>query len=179
MSDTRYKNYLDRWKNQNWEEAGERTAKTCLKYLEKWFDFKPKRILDVGSMNGYVMDAFNRMGYDAWGLEPMEYWDKGESPEKVFHMRLDQLRTVNFFDFIWCSEVMEHIPEGMIAKSLKAVRRALAGFAFFTISGDKDADPTHITIKPREWWLEKFDKAGLVYQPDKVAMKGFNFYCFK
>lgn len=169
--------YLNRWGKINWNLDGERTAKNLLKHLEAWFGRKPRRILDIGCMNGYVMDAFIRMGYDAYGVEPMDYYKLSDNPDRILHNSIKNL-TGQGFDFVYCLEVMEHIPIEEVPPSLMAIRRLLNGVGFFTISEDKEVDPTHVTIRSRDEWIRLLEEAGFTYHPDKTRFaKGFNFYC--
>lgn len=167
--------YLDRWGDIDWKEAGDRAARTLIKTLNKW-GFRPKKILDIGCMNGYIMDSFIDLGYDVCGLEPSDLYKLSKYPERIFNIPLHEIKDKKF-DFVFCSEVMEHIPEELVLPSLQALRDVLDGVAFFTISDDKDVDPTHITIHDRAWWVDRFSEAGFTYHPDKKTMKGFNFYC--
>lgn len=169
--------YLARWGDTDWEDSGNRSVNNILKHLEKWFNLKPKRILDIGCMNGYVLDAFIHRGYDAWGVEPLDYYKLSKNKDKVFNIPIHKLKGERF-DFIFCSEVMEHIPMHLVPKSLKAIRDALTGISFFTISEDLEADPTHVTILPRREWIKYFEQADFSYHDDKINFaKGFNFYC--
>lgn len=66
------------------------------------------------------------------------------------------------FDLVWCSDVLEHIPEediGWVIHELDGYARR----ALFVTVGSYPAKKTlpngenaHVTIKPVEWWREQF-----------------------
>lgn len=61
----------------------------------------------------------------------------------------------------YCTDVMEHIPTEDVDKVLRHVLKA-AQHVFFQISLVDDAcgaligEPLHLTVKPYQWWLDKF-----------------------
>jgi SAM-dependent methyltransferase len=87
-------------------------------------------------------------------------------------------------DFIYCFDVMEHLPTEDIPKALDAMR-SLAYSAYFQISGVADGcgrligETLHLTVKPREWWASMLIR----YWPEVVDInpenKGssYQFYC--
>lgn len=66
------------------------------------------------------------------------------------------------FDLVWCTDVMEHIPE----EDIPWVIADLVGFAakglFVTVATYPakkcllNGENAHVTVKPREWWIEQF-----------------------
>jgi hypothetical protein len=70
------------------------------------------------------------------------------------------------FDFVLCSEVMEHIPEEDTLKTLKEILRVGSDKYLFTIALTPEMIPvaglvqSHINLHPPEWWLHIFEEAG-------------------
>jgi ubiquinone/menaquinone biosynthesis C-methylase UbiE len=71
------------------------------------------------------------------------------------------------FDFTACFETLEHIPEEGVVESLKELRRISNGVFCYSIALTTDKGPlglkwkkSHLTVKPKEWWLEKLQETG-------------------
>lgn len=72
------------------------------------------------------------------------------------------------FDLVWCTDVLEHIPE----EDIDYIVDDLVGFAIkglFVTVGTYPAkkqlpngENAHVTIKPREWWIDKFARVDSV-----------------
>ena len=65
------------------------------------------------------------------------------------------------FDFILCTEVMEHIPEEDVDQVLREIYRVASHRVSFTIALEEEEIPimghicSHITLKLADWWLDK------------------------
>ena len=73
------------------------------------------------------------------------------------------------FDVISAWEVLEHLPEGALQLFFTNVRNHLADGGVFaaSVATFEDRDPEtgavwHVTIKPREWWIDKANRNGMV-----------------
>jgi len=76
----------------------------------------PMRYLDIGSNTGYNTEAARRLGCEAHGLETSAKavaFAREEYPRCTFHnMEIGELAAQGVtFDLIYCSEVIEHVPE--------------------------------------------------------------------
>jgi 2-polyprenyl-3-methyl-5-hydroxy-6-metoxy-1,4-benzoquinol methylase len=77
---------------------------------------RPLRFLDIGSNTGYNTEAARQLGCEAHGLETNPgtiAMARKEFPACVFHEKtIEQLATEGLvFDVVYCSEVLEHVPE--------------------------------------------------------------------
>jgi SAM-dependent methyltransferase len=77
---------------------------------------RPLRFLDIGSNTGYNTEAARQLGCEAHGLETNPgtiAMARREYPQCQFHQEsIEQLATRGLkFDVIYCSEVLEHVPE--------------------------------------------------------------------
>lgn len=69
-------------------------------------------------------------------------------------------------DWIYCTDVLEHIPPEKIDTCLKEMaKRTLKGGSLQIVTKDDNfgeaiGDTLHLTIKPKEWWLEKSPNIG-------------------
>lgn len=70
------------------------------------------------------------------------------------------------FDIVICADVMEHIPESMIERTLYDMRLALApgGAILFTIGGSKakksflDGENLHCSVLPMDYWMKTINR---------------------
>lgn len=92
------------------------------------------------------------------------------------------------FDFISCSDVMEHVPEDSVGEVLADIATLTGGIGtcLFSIAGAPayksfaDGENLHCTVKPLVWWIEQLEQASinkyiLVYTDkfgEKTATKG-------
>ena len=132
---------------------------------------KVKNILDVGCGRGYAVKEFIKRGYDCKGIE-ISSWlfenDLRELKEQdlVFHTSSKELPFEdNSFNLIFCTDVIEHIPEQDIISSINEMVRVSNKYLFFTIAKSKsdyelNGFNPHLTIKPREWWIKIIEIEG-------------------
>lgn len=70
-------------------------------------------------------------------------------------------------------EVLEHIQEDRVDTLLKSITAHLKpnGFVFCTASNKhRSTADVHVTVKPRSWWLDKFQAHALYEQPAEEMM---------
>ncbi len=80
----------------------------------------------------------------------------------------------------YCTDVMEHIPPEDVDTVIQNITTA-AEKVFFQIStvddhfGDEVGFPLHLTVKPHDWWLNKFKEmgCGVVWSEDQGAASMF------
>lgn len=143
-------------------------------------------LIDVGCAKGYLVRHLRRRGFDAWGVDFADYALQTAPEDTMEYLRWFDLTGVDhsFFgpEAFWiatCFETMEHIPEEFVQRALTHVRNLLRsgghGRVLFTICTDKQpdwaSDPTHVTIRPREWWEEQLDDAGFAYTTKDAWME--------
>ena len=147
------------------------------------FNHRPDlRFMDVGCSGGGLVKSFLEDGYTAVGLEGSDWSFKlraGEWDTCPHHLLLCditsrfQVRTSKDeamqFHCVTAWEVLEHIPEEKLAMLIDNISRHLTPDGIFVASVNimPDNNPItgavyHVTLKPREWWLEQFRRAGLV-----------------
>lgn len=131
-------------------------------------------VLDVGAAYGFVVENFRRRGVPAWGVEPSTFAlskVRLSVQPYVLHGALPDLpdfstRSVpDRFDLVTCTEVLEHVPEELVASSLQALAdrtdRVCIALIMLNWPGS-DADEGHITLKSRNWWEAAWNATGLV-----------------
>lgn len=127
-------------------------------------------ILELGCGGGDMHPFFRGMGVEQYlGLDGNPIANK-HSPhirKHPDHFRVITLtEEIDFgmkFSVVCTFEVMEHIPETHLDGMIKTIRNHLGEKSIFlgTASLQDDLD-VHVTVKPRQWWLDKFAEYGLV-----------------
>ena len=130
-----------------------------------------KSFLDIGCARGYLVKHMRRRGFESWGTDFSAHILNTADPDAKPWLRGHDLTLSvpmqwndGYFQLVSCIETMEHIPEVSVPQALAHIRRVAGGWTVFTICTaehpDPYDDPTHITIRPREWWLAQLVKAG-------------------
>ncbi|MEE9187652.1 MAG: methyltransferase domain-containing protein, partial [Bacteroidota bacterium] len=142
--------------------------------MDSVFGIRGKRILDVGCAAGSLTCAFQELGADAWGVDVCQYFIQN-SPFEGLRDRLTTAPAWKLpfedceFDFLHCSQVLEHIPEDRqeeVFRELLRVTRA-DGLIFAATpmrESDQDVewdDVTHICVRPRAFWVQKASEVRL------------------
>jgi len=142
-------------------------------------------VLDLGCAGGKFICDFINQGDVAVGLEGSSTAIEGAGKynwKKYYNKNLflcDIGKPFNIlndsstlkFDFIHSEEVFEHIPEENIDQLLQNVKNhmkentiCMFGISIITsihTQPDGTEVDLHVTIKPAEWWIEKFENNGL------------------
>lgn len=134
--------------------------------------------LEVGCGPGYGIKFARSQGQEIWGIDLADIrhiWKK---------LGIDQWCQVadasdipyddDMFDFVVCTEVLEHIPEWDVINALKEMYRVGTNLFVFSVALQDEVQPipmyfdplyrknmhTHITIQPSEWWVDKLLEVG-------------------
>jgi 2-polyprenyl-3-methyl-5-hydroxy-6-metoxy-1,4-benzoquinol methylase len=154
------------------------------------------KVLDIGcSGGGFVRDLLND-GHLAVGLEGSDYSKKMRRAE--WALIPDFLHTCDItadvdvfantpdgeerllFDVVTSWEVIEHIAEKDLPKFVENVRKHLVAGGLWIMSVANydsvvDGVNLHQTIKPKSWWVQKFQSLGLFHQEQIVRYFGNQF----
>lgn len=144
----------------------------------------PQTVLDWGCAKGYLIQRFVERGVNADGVEVSEYvrsqaerWIRGririiQSPRTIF--------SDDSYDAVCSFETLEHVSEHDVPLVLEEMARIGRRYFFGSIflEGQEGDDPTHICVRTREWWDEKFKEAGWVPLP-KIVKRASRFPVFR
>ena len=134
-------------------KARDRVRAECL--IES---FKPESVLDLGCGYGTLVDWLNGFGIHAIGVDISDYGVKFS--KKCFCGDISNLDLNEKFDLVVGFDILEHIDENLIDQTIKGIAKVCNKHAFFNIPLTSNrgslAEPTHVTIKPRQFWIEKF-----------------------
>lgn len=123
---------------------------------------QPVRILDYGSGKGY--QYLVRRSHEKWGGMLPHCYDVG--------VRALSWRPEGKFEFIICTDVMEHIEEDDLQRIITDIlgfstEACTAFFSISTVPARKtfpDGRNLHVTIKSPDWWIKlfkQFERPGL------------------
>lgn len=138
-------------------------------------------VLDVGSGVGQALDMLKKRGAKVvQGVEFMKIQPKREDT-----MLIDGAHDLPFgtdaFDLVMCMDVPEHLILEEVPQILSEIFRVAHKMIRFEISHrlDRSVDPLHITVFPREWWLNQIlihmpNGARWAVDPDREAKKHYH-----
>lgn len=144
--------------------------------LEKILDEKPQSVIDIGGARGYLIKKLNDIGIPATCSDISEH---------CFHTRatnnfvLHDITKIPWpfkdkeFDLCFSIATLEYIKEDKLYDVIKEMnrisRRGLHGITFEITS--QDIDKTISTIRPKEWWSDKFNSIVPEYSVKIVSKK--------
>lgn len=131
-----------------------------LKFLTKAFPKKSIKCLDVGCGDGVVLEALNslnekkRLNIELFGLD----LDKEAMKSIKFKAKLTVASATkmpyskNFFDFIICSQTLEHFHENDLKKTLSEIYRVLKPGGFF-YAETPNPESLLAIVMGKKWWM--------------------------
>ena len=127
------------------------------------FEYAMNHVLAIG-VDGSDFCRKNRIGF--WPLLSNNLFTCDIT--KPFSFLSRDTQAMIDFDVITMWEVLEHIAESDLLNLFSNISSHLGKNGYFIGSislieyADSSGTPYHITLKPREWWKEKFLEGGLV-----------------
>ncbi len=156
-----YADYLDRY------DRYEKLTVDIVDLLKKvGLQKKDSRILDYGCAVGFLVEALVKMGYkNTYGFDISE-WAIKKAKEKGLNI-VPEI-TKDFYDVIYCLDVVEHMYDDEIHTFLSNfdTKAMVVRIPVSTDNGESfhlavsRRDPTHINCKTKEQWKELFKKYG-------------------
>lgn len=137
------------------------------------FDGLNESVLDIGCGNGFLMKHLLAHGKNVVGIDISDYavaHPMAGCEGRIFKGSvLDIPYEDKSFDVAIAFSLLEHLPEKDAVQALKEIKRvskkAFLLIAMLMYEGHKEQlemeDPTHINIKPFNWWVVKFKEVGL------------------
>lgn len=129
---------------------------------------KFKSVLDVGCGSGHALIKFLEAGKQAKGTEISDTLLRGRlaTLTELGIVRRAYAHELPFgegeFDLVFSTEVLEHIGEGDVHRSLAELLRVARRYVFATICyREANCFPElhlHETVKPKEWWMNEIGR---------------------
>ena len=138
--------------------------------------FKPKEVMMFGCGFGQRVDALNKIGVSAFGIEISKYAVDNSISNWVVEGDISTSIKDGESDLIVAYDVLEHLRYEDLTqaiRNLKKTKKYILISVPFKGTPNCDADPTHIIKEERGWWINKFIKAGckVVKTPDHFQFK--------
>ncbi len=179
--------YIERWGTtdfmKNWKLEGD----NILAHLPVSFTRKNLRVLDVGCLNGYIMEALRRHGVKnvfgtdiSYEIAINRCVDRYHLPAITITDFVDNNYPDGFSDMTICMEVLEHITPAHTDRFISELARVTSekGVVLISTSEDWDADATHVNCRKRYEWYALFAKHGLLPYGPQIIFSGFNSFVF-
>lgn len=146
-----------------WDVAKYRVHSPALRRLshvkEVLETYECASVMDFGCGTGKAALALKNAGYTVLAIDIS---DKALDPEprEKLHFAQRSLWDMSLPPMDWgiCHDVMEHIPEEMVSKTLETISRHCKKGATFSIACFQDGfgryigETLHLTVKEPEWW---------------------------
>jgi len=182
------KSYIARWGDTDWLQNARLAAAQILEHAPQKFNKKTSKILDVGCLNGYIMESLCREGLKEIYGNDISYFLAVE--KQINPWFLPAITVCDFthndypsrvFDMTICMEVLEHLPPELTHKFIAELARVTSekGALLISTSEDWAADETHINCRNRAEWYWEFAKVGLVPQGQQIIFPGFNSFVLR
>jgi len=126
-----------------------------------------RRMLDVGCGRGWTVRALRERGVAAWGVDPSPVSSQISIAQR-YHLRgaADRLPFADAaFDTVLCMDVLAHIPEPFVERSLRELVRVTRQHLVLAIDCSNPSREGHTTLRPREWWVAQCREVGAELDP--------------
>lgn len=154
-------NYFD------WERK-----KDIFRSLAKEFErFKPKRVLDIGCALGFLVQGFNDIGIETYGIDISKWAIKHAKPNcQVVDITKGIPFEDNYFDLVTCFDILEHIPvqfhEFVFSEIARVCKTSLCIQQPFLVmpeqvyGGVPEDDISHVAVMPPYYYILNFLNRG-------------------
>jgi len=135
-------------------------------WRDRILPIKPKytKALDVGCGLGEGVALARGCGLDTWGVDIADVHDKWAAIGIADYCQQAPAHKIpypdNTFDFVTCTDVMEHIPAEYVIPSLSEIYRVGSKYFYFVMDSELEKYPpingiyTHVTLKPCDEWAD-------------------------
>ncbi|MBW3590228.1 MAG: class I SAM-dependent methyltransferase [Actinobacteria bacterium] len=124
-------------------------------------DIKPSTVMDVGCGFGVLVKALRDRGIEAFGIDVSEYAVSQVDSEIREYCQLGSITDPlpQGYDLIVCIEVVEHLSPKEALEAVENMCRNTEDLIFSSTSEDF-REPTHLNVRPMEYWAELFARKG-------------------
>ncbi|MDA9504184.1 hypothetical protein XI09_05280 [Bradyrhizobium sp. CCBAU 11386] len=120
--------------------------------------------LDAGCAKGFLVRALRERGLQAWGFDHSPWAIEQAEASTRDYLSLASVETVTFdrtFDVLVAMSLLESLTEDQLRTFLERARGWTQQALFAVIARPHSTgDSSHITLRDRSWWCERFREAG-------------------
>jgi len=127
-------------------------------------EFKPCRLVDIGSGCGVYAAAFRELGVEVLAIDgviPPPALSFAP-PDEIRDFREDFTNIWGDFDATFCFEVVEHIPEDSSAVFLSNLSR-FADLLLLSYAPPHQGGTGHFNEQPKRYWVKRLAELGFAY----------------
>lgn len=129
-------------------------------------------VLDAGAGMGYQTQWFQNNGLTVYSTDIVPMF------EQCIAAPLWDMSEISKTDWVFCADVLEHIPPDLVDKSLSELKRIATKGIYLDICCREDnkgsliGEKLHLTVQPPEWWLRKINlpTAKTVFKDDQLIV---------
>jgi 2-polyprenyl-3-methyl-5-hydroxy-6-metoxy-1,4-benzoquinol methylase len=142
--------------NPHWRDVFDRIAETIV------LELAPQSVLDAGCGPGLLVDALRHRHIEAWGVDVSEYAIENAAPDARPYCRVGSVTEPleRQYDLIVSIEVLEHVPRELADRAVENLARHATSTILFSSSPDDLRDPSHLNVRPQEYWAGLFGRHG-------------------
>ena len=162
------------------------TIPMCERFISYLGIKKGDNLLDYGCAKGYSVDAFNRLGYNCFGVDISEYAiskcnDSVKDKLKIYNgpksLQHDEFKK---FDYIFAKDVFEHIEKDELKILCKTLYNHTNTLFIVVPLGENgkyivpeyEGDITHVIRENKEWWESFLIGVGFKIRKSEYIVKG-------
>ena len=157
-----------------WTVPDYHVCSPALYWMDMFFQVaKPEfgqTVLDVGAGAGAGSRELKKRGLAVQAFDlTASAWKHDDIRLMVGSVWRDLPNVSPPYDFVFCSDMMEHLPTEFVALAVSEMLR-VCGKAFMTVSFQQEfhgqfiGQHLHLTVKPFIWWRNIFRECGTVYE---------------
>lgn len=175
-----------------WREPRYRTHSPGLNLVSRFYNYALSNgleptdsLIDLGCGTGRAGKALALQGFNVTLFDLVDAVDSGNGLPFIAGC-LWELPESPKYQWIYCTDVLEHIPRDHVAATLKGMAAITGKGGLLQIAHFQDGcgqligETLHLTVKPPEWWQEKINKLWTVNKWDvegsySIVMLGRSF----
>lgn len=164
-----------------WSTAYEPDSSCGLRHVNYFvhvFDIQPgQTVADVGCGNGIASAYLHSKELLVTGIDLVDTaWAQ---PLPFIEACVWELPDISF-DYVFCTDVFEHLPEEKVELALDNIKRIANKGVYFSIAtrpdskGKEIGEVLHLTVKPFEWWKQHLESRWNCVAVRQCADQEFN-----